>query len=590
MNRVIAKMRESSIKVKFRILFGIILNGILLVGLLNTVTSNRLLSNMNDIYHNDVNAIFQVENMRSSFDTVASVVELMYENRNEQAISWHWDDYELHIAKFEKFQAELEQLNRKPEEITQLHQLSTHLTEYKQVAEQVKELALNEDYDGAAELYSASGVSLHKDIMAQLESLRAGVANYIEQVFQEQGSIKTRDFTINMIVLVLISVLSAICIFQIRNSIEGPVSKLQNWMAKAAAGDLRVKSDIQGNNEMGHLSQSFNEMISGLRELVARIQVGTNQIIEGASEVARNTSQSMLCAEQTVQTMNYVGEQVNMQRNTMHETTIAMEEMSRGIQDIVDSTGLASDFTTEASEHTGYGATQMKLALEQMSRIRTAVENSVHLIVEMNNRSASVQKVVNAIKDISRQTNLLSLNASIEAARAGEHGRGFSVVAEEVRKLSEESNRSLRAIEQTMAGIQDDMQNVYEAMVHVQLDVNKGEETLQYAGQTFMEINDQVQQAAGMMQNISAATEEMSAGSEQVAASTVEVANIADQSMAAANKVDAMTREQLNSIQEVLKTMDNLCMLAIDLETLVNQFEMGGEPSEGNIKAQSDDK
>lgn len=580
MKTLITKVRESSIRMKFRLLFCVVVIGLVFVGLASAGTSNKLLTSMNDMYHDDVQSIIQVENMMIDFRAASSFLERMFESKDEYSAGWHWNDYELNVALMEKDQATFVKLQGEANGNAQLQQLDTYLSQYKEVASKVKELVDQKDYDGAKQLYTESGMPVQKNAFNQMESLEASVIYSIDRMFKEEKSAGQRGIIINLILLVVISVLVVMISNQIRRSIEKPVSKLQKLMEKAAEGDLRVRSDIQGKNEMAYLSQSFNEMIRGLRELVSHIHEGTHQIISGASEVAKNTSRSQLNAEQTAKTMDLVGEQVNMQRATMLETTVAMEEMSRGIQDIVDSTSRASDFTSEASGHSESGTAQMQMAMEQMTRIRAAVENSVALITEMNRRSASIQKVVNAIKDISNQTSLLSLNASIEAARAGEHGRGFSVVAEEVRKLSEESNHSLRDIEQAMAGIRNDMQKVQESMIHVQEDVNQGEETLQQAGHSFMEINEQVQQAAGMMQNMSAATEEMSAGSEEVTASTIEVAKIAEQSMVATNEVNAMTQEQLSSMNEISKTMDDLCAMANRLERLVNQFEMDEEASE----------
>lgn len=562
-------------KLKFRVLLCVIVIGVLVAGLSSAGTANRLLVSMKEMYNRDMQSIIRVENMMINFKTATTYLERMYESGDKDSVVWHWNDYDLNMSLTDKDRLAFQKLQGTSDEDAQQKQLHTYLTQYKQLAEHVKELVDKQDYAGAKQLYTDSGMAIQKNIVNQMNAMESAVIYSADKVYSEQRASGQIGLITNLIILILICVLTWVITHQIKQSIQGPVFKLQRLMAKAAAGDLRVKSEFKGNNEMGRLSESFNEMIRGLRELVTHIHEGTSQIMEGASEIAKNTSRSQVNAEDIAKTMNMVGGQVNTQRLTMIETTHAMEEMSRGIQDIVDSTGQASDFTTEASIHSDTGTAQMKLAMEQMTRIREAVENSVSLITEMNERSASVQKVVYVIKDISNQTSLLSLNASIEAARAGEHGRGFSVVAGEVRKLAEESNQSLREIEQAMAGIRNDMVKVYESMHHVQADVNEGEQTLQQAGYSFMEINEQVQQAAGMMQNMSAATEEMSAASEQVTASTIEVSKIAEQSMVATNDVSVKTQEQLNSMNGIAKTMDDLCSMAGRLKALVMQFEMG---------------
>lgn len=577
MKTLFVKMDESSIKLKFRILLSVLLIGFILSGLLSHGTSNRLLSSMNSMYNRDMKSIIHIENMMINYQQASIFLELMIESRDPGSIPWHWADYESNMTEVEQSRSSFIDLQNSAANNTEQDQLSSSINQYKQFATEVMGLLDKQDYDGANQLYLDQGIKLQKNAYNEMKSLETNVLHSAEQIYTTQQAEGKWDIWIGIILLVVVCAISFLLSGQIRNSILRPVQKMQELMAKAASGDLRIHSQISGKNEMSQLSRSFNEMINGLRTLVSSIQSSTAQIMHGTAAVAVNTDKSQRNAERTALTMNQVGNQVSIQRDSTMETTKAMEEMAHSIQEIVNSTGNANDFTTGTSKISESGTAQMWLAIDKMNRISEAVEKTISIVMGMSTRSTSVQNVVSGIKDISKQTSLLSLNASIEAAHAGEHGRGFNVVAGEVRKLAEQSNQSLYDIENAMSEIRKDIMLIAHSMKEVQQYVNEGESTLKHAGQSFMGINEQVQQFAAMMQNMLAATEEMSASSQEVTSATIEVYKIAERSMVATNEVSEMTQEQLESMTQISGTMDKLNEMAYRLETLVKQFQMDKE-------------
>ena len=575
MKSLFAKMDACSIKLKFNIFLGIVLLGVVIIGLQSHQTSNQILDEMNSMYNRDMMSVIHVESMMVNYKEAALFLERMIESRDDSnAADWHWSDYASNMNQLEQSRASLSELQKKYGLDTEQDELDTYITQFKQVAAETKNFVDNGNYDEAKQLYADQGASLQTLVFNQMKSLESQALSHAEQAYQEQLAEGNTSIRLNIIFMIATCVVGGLLAYQIRQSILRPIYKLQRLMTKAASGDLSVSSPISGNNEMSQLSNSFNEMIKGIRTLVSSIQQSTSQVILSTSTVVENTNKSQHSTEKTAETMMLMEEQVNRQRVSTMESATAMEEMARGIQDIVDTTTEVCNFTSEASTSTETGTDQMRMAVAEMTRIRQAVEKTVEIIKEMHTRSDSVQHVIKAIKDISSQTSLLSLNASIEAARAGEHGRGFSIVADEVRKLAEQSNQSLHDIELTMSGMKHNMEHVTEAMKEVVQCVNQGEDTLQHAGHSFTKIHEQIQQIVEMMENVSAATEEMSAVSQEVAASAAEVYKIAERSMEKTNEVNTMTQEQLISMTVISNTMDNLHQLAHQLEELVHQFEL----------------
>jgi methyl-accepting chemotaxis protein len=196
------------------------------------------------------------------------------------------------------------------------------------------------------------------------------------------------------------------------------------------------------------------------------------------------------------------------------------------------------------------------------------------MIKLLGNHSQKIGKILEVISQISDQTNLLALNAAIEAARAGEHGRGFAVVADEVRKLAEESKHSADQIADLIATIQNDTARAVNIMEKGNTEVQNGLQVVDTAGQSFQQILQSIQGVTSQIQEVAATSQEISASSEEITASVEEVASIASEAAASTNQVATSAETQLASIQEITQSINELSKLALDLQDTVNQFKM----------------
>ena len=192
----------------------------------------------------------------------------------------------------------------------------------------------------------------------------------------------------------------------------------------------------------------------------------------------------------------------------------------------------------------------------------------------LGERSAEIGTITEVINGIARQTNLLALNAAIEAARAGEHGRGFAVVADEVRKLAEESSTSAQKITDLVQLIQQDTSQAVAAVKENSAETENGMEVVTKAGTAFEQILNAVNKVAGEIQEVSAGAEQMAASSDEVVKYMDQISSIAMGSSEGAHNVSAATEEQLASMEEIAASSSSLSQMSEQLQEQVNKFKV----------------
>ncbi|MGB4267351.1 MAG: methyl-accepting chemotaxis protein [Limnochordia bacterium] len=380
--------------------------------------------------------------------------------------------------------------------------------------------SLASDPDQAAVIFKT-------ETQAHLAQIRSGL-NVIKQQLQAMGAeanagIKTTIASrinrswIMLLASVIIGILMAAFITR---SITRPVRLLNNAMLTASSGNLTVTVDYDANDETGRMVRAFNKMVASLNEIV------------GASKKAVSETVS------SSQTMSTAVEELS---SSIEQVATSASEFASSVTAISEHTQKINQEAQETGNMARAGSERINSCMESMLMIEEASDTTVKAIASLKEASREIVKIVQVVTDIADQTNLLSLNAAIEAARAGEYGHGFAVVAEEVRKLAEQTKSSLQEVNHLVANLETQMNTAVQSTTISRDKVHQGAlvvkettESLQNIVKRITSIIDQLkiisdrtQEQAALSQEIAAMTEQQSAATHGIAQSSVELANIA---------------------------------------------------------------
>ncbi|MGF6205966.1 methyl-accepting chemotaxis protein [Pseudomonas frederiksbergensis] len=325
-----------------------------------------------------------------------------------------------------------------------------------------------------------------------------------------------------------------------------PLSQTLKVAERVASGDLTHNLISERQDELGQLQRAMQSMTLGLRELIGGISDGVTQIASAAEELSAVTEQTSAG--------------VNSQKVETDQVATAMHEMTATVQEVARNAEEASEAAVAADQQAREGDKVVGEAIAQIERLAIEVGNSTVAMSELKRESDKIGSVLDVIKSVAQQTNLLALNAAIEAARAGEAGRGFAVVADEVRSLAQRTQKSTEEIEELIVGLQTGTQQVATIMDNSRSLTDSSVELTRRAGGSLESITRTVSAIQSMNQQIAAAAEQQSAVAEEINRSVLNVRDVSEQTSAASEETAASSVE--------------LARLGTHLQMLVGRFKV----------------
>lgn len=378
------------------------------------------------------------------------------------------------------------------------------------------------------------------------------------------------------LLLSLLSILLAVGInWLLSRKISKPLGAIASISNRIAAKDLTVKDiEVKNKDEIGELAVAFNGMARNLRSLIAEAGQHAEQVAASAQELTASSEQSSGAAEFSARSIEEIAAGTVRQTRSIEESAHAMQELNAGIQHVASNAENVRSAAVQASEIAADGNRKIQRTISQMNSINHTVGGLAQSVRGLGERSQEIGQIVSVIGGIASQTNLLALNAAIEAARVGEQGTGFAVVAQEVRKLAEQSAQAADQIARMIAAIQEDTAQAVLLMESGTAEVAEGIGAVHSAGEAFEQIRQSVGGLTNQIQEVSAASEEMSAGTEQVWHSIRTISGIAEQSSAAMQQVSTVVEEQLASMEEIAASSTDLASQSQRLQALIQTFKV----------------
>ncbi|VVN98491.1 Methyl-accepting chemotaxis protein McpS [Pseudomonas fluorescens] len=331
---------------------------------------------------------------------------------------------------------------------------------------------------------------------------------------------------VSTLLALLVGVLAAVIITR---QITRPLRETLAVVERIASGDLTHDVRVTRRDELGVLQQGIARMGVTLRDLISGIRDGVTQIASAAEELSAVTEQTSAG--------------VHSQRIETDQVATAMHEMTATVQEVARNAEHASQAAAAADGEARAGDKVVAEAIAQIERLATEVARSTDAMNVLQQESDKIGSVMDVIKAVAEQTNLLALNAAIEAARAGEAGRGFAVVADEVRGLAQRTQKSTEEIQGLVAGLQNGTQQVATVMNNSRSLTDSSVELTRKAGTSLENITRTVSNIQSMNQQIAAAAEQQSAVAEEISRSIINVRDVSEQTAAASDETAASSVE-----------------------------------------------
>ena len=432
---------------------------------------------------------------------------------------------------------------------------------------------------GETEQYEKLDSTQGRLIIKQFDARVENLANYQSEYIDGKIAATTKEIQsikFQMIILgVFAVVISLIIAITMGSLISRPIKGMARAAQKIAEGDLTAEQiRIKNRDEVGDLALAFNQMALNLKELITNVRHNTVQVSGSAAELTASADQTIQATEQITSSIQEVASGSEAQGKNATESSEAMKNMTRGIQQLATTTAAVSELAMKTNAEANKGNDSLLRVITQMDTIQTAVLESAGVVKNLGNHSVEIGNIIDLITDIAEQTNLLALNAAIEAARAGDHGRGFAVVADEVKKLAEQSKQSAEQIASLISEIQHDTNRAVSVMDTGTQEVQTGIQVVKVAEEGFSKIVELIEQVSKQIQEATTVSEEMSSSAEQIYTSFDEIATIAQMSSSNLQNVASASEEQLATIEEVAASAATLSNMAEELQTQVSCFKI----------------
>ncbi|MDO6746008.1 methyl-accepting chemotaxis protein [Gilvimarinus sp. 1_MG-2023] len=397
-----------------------------------------------------------------------------------------------------------------------------------------------EGFERSYELFDA--VRTFMDVVG--ERRLQHVSEFQERINNEANSITGQLMTI-AIVCTLVAILAAILLpIMVIRPIKAIGDRIQN--IAEGDGDLTIRIDVDSRDELGELSGHVNRFMEKLQNLIGRIRSTTEDVALSANDMQAVSAQSQQAADEQVQAITMVVAAVN-------ELTVAIQEVAQNTNDTADSSKHAAEVTSNGQE-------RIRVAVDRVQELSNRINDTAQVMTRLDEEAKNVNSVIDVIKGVAEQTNLLALNAAIEAARAGEQGRGFAVVADEVRTLASRTQQSTEDIQQMLVQLQNGVQSAVEAMNLSNDMTGEAVQAANEGGESLANINDAVGSITNMAIQIATAAEEQSSVTAEIDKNLVEINQLALDTSEGSGKTAEASR--------------NLNQLSDDLRELVGSFKV----------------
>ncbi|HHW22540.1 MAG TPA: methyl-accepting chemotaxis protein [Clostridiaceae bacterium] len=376
-------------------------------------------------------------------------------------------------------------------------------------------------------------------------------------------------------VFTLVAIVFALIIgFYLAIVISKGINKILNLSKKVASGDLTVKLDVKGRDELSILTESINSMVESMRDLISNAADTALTVIKSAQTVATTTNHISVVSHEVTNAIQEISQGSMVQAADSEKGVSKMKELALKINSVADYAKTIESYSDETIRLTEEGLRSVE-DLENKAQETTDITRTIITDAqELNTHSQLIGKIVKVISNIAEQTNLLALNAAIEAARAGEAGRGFAVVSDEIRKLAEQSSSATREIATIIKNTQNQTARVVESAEASENILKLHNIAVENTLAVFKKISSSMVDLANKVSEITKGMEDMEKYKESTLTAIYSISSVSQQIAASTEEVSASTEEQLSSIEELAMFAKQLDETAQNLNESIKSFKI----------------
>lgn len=567
-------LRNLSIRKKMITLFVLSMFFLLVVGLTGYGYLKTVQKNADQMYTNISVPMDWVNQIRTmTFEIQASTFDIIISKDPERKKKLEKLISDKTFKVTELFNS-LKEVNLNVSQMEQLVKYNKIRLAYMKGQSEVRWLSSQNQNNEAYALYISSTEPLQNEMNQILADISKNNDDMAKQLNQQNANAGSRAQMTTIVLIALSVILLGLLNVTISGMITRPLIEVKQLMTQASTGSMNVRGGYQSKDELGSMTESFNRMVDSIRDLVAQINDNSLTLSASAEQLTASAEQTSSASEVIAASTAELSIGLEEQVRSVTMATDAIASVNTHIRLMDTQAEEMTLCTEEAAESSRIGAESVQRVMDQMQEIYCSTENTSRIIAALSGQSQKIGEIIGLINDIATQTNLLALNAAIEAARAGASGRGFSVVADEIRKLAEQSSVSSKQISELVDMIRKGTKEAEQSMDAGAQNVKTGIALAKSVHSAFALIDHSVMNVRQRAREVSGSISEISEGSERIVTAMDMVSGVTQKGAAASQETSAASQEQLATMEDVTHSAKSLAELAEEMQNKLSTFKL----------------